>query len=746
MLTRTYRIADKCGVVLFKSSAVLFELILEAVAFLWGGVLALLRVGARIVWFVLRPIIALFAGLFALVFGGARRTAKAAVRGGSTAMARRAARIEIDSTVLEDPLKGQNRSLSGLIVVLLAVLVGVVLWATGQTRGTGETPLAVGIAAANASDPNALFAVTVTSALIPTAQPSATALPALLNVRGAIVYAARESGQTDLFAVPIGSRATIRLSNDPADDRDPAWSPDGRQIAFASRRDGNWELYLFDVAGDSTRRLTTDLAYQGAPSWSSDGQYLVYEGYIGGDLGLYVLRTEGDPTPIAVPGAANSSAPDYAPSWSPDGRRIAFVSLRDGNQDVYVYSLDDQSIVNLTNTPERAEDHPAWSPDGAWIAYSALDIGQEKLFVSAVDDPNTSTQVINLGRAPAWSSDGATLAGVIDSIDGAQIVVNPFTSSGTAAVLPAPARTLHLSWTGQPLPSAVIEGGGVPPAFAEPLYIEAVEQRTGDPAYRLNTLSGVQVEQALLNDQVNDSYIALREAVNTQVGIDVLGRIDDAFWQIDRPPEPGVPRQGNWLLTGRAFALMRSGIFGFPPPLEIVREDIGVETYWRVYARVSEDAQSGQLGEPLRTLPWDFAARTSGDVVAYDQGGRLKTEIPTGYYVDLTAIGVEYGWMRAPAGRDWRANAETINYWLFEKRDGISWFAAMRELYTEAQMGGFVPTATRAVGATSIPAPTLEIRPSIVPVTVAPVVATDAPLEIAPTDAAPVTPLGELAG
>ena len=147
-------------------------------------------------------------------------------------------------------------------------------------------------------------------------------------------------------------------------------------------------------------------------------------------------------------------------------------------------------------------------------------------------------------------------------------------------------------------------------------------------------------------------------------------------------------------MTGRAFSITRNAIVGFPPPMEVVREDIGVDTYWRVYVRVSDDAQSGQLGEPLRHLPWDFASRTAGDVQAYDQGGSCATEVPEGYYVDFTQIAADYGWSRVPAGRDWRANSNTINYWSFQKRDGLSWFEAMREIYTEGQLGSFVPTVT----------------------------------------------------
>jgi TolB protein len=197
--------------------------------------------------------------------------------------------------------------------------------------------------------------------------------------------------------------------------------------------------------------------------------------------------------------------------------------------------------------------------------------------------------------------------------------------------------------------------------------------------------------QAYLSPKVNDSFDALRHRILNAAGWDFLGQIDDAYWGLDHLPDAGEERR-NWYMTGRAFGITRNLIAGFPAQLELVREDLDVDTYWHVYVRVTEDAQNGELGEPLRRMPWDMLSR-NGDVQAYDQGGRLKSAVPTGYYVDFTQLAEDYGWGRVPAGSDWRANVNSINYWLFEKRDGLDWYSAMRELYTDAQLGGFAPTA-----------------------------------------------------
>jgi TolB protein len=66
---------------------------------------------------------------------------------------------------------------------------------------------------------------------------------------------------------PDGSSA-LRLTFDPAEDIDPAWSPDGTQITFASNRDGNWEIYVMNVDGSEQTNLTKHPANDRQPAWS----------------------------------------------------------------------------------------------------------------------------------------------------------------------------------------------------------------------------------------------------------------------------------------------------------------------------------------------------------------------------------------------------------------------------------------------------------------------------------------------
>jgi Tol biopolymer transport system component len=525
--------------------------------------------------------------------------------------------------------------------------------------------------------------------------PTATQLPDVLEVRGSLAFVARERGQDDIWVVPVGGAQPIRLINSPEDDRDPAWSPDGLRLAFASRRNGNWDIFYYDLLTGETTQLTFGLSFQARPVWSPDGTLVAYESYQPGNLDIFVTSIDGTVEPQQLP--SSTDAAEFSPAWAPDpGRRIAYTAWVDGNQDIFVFDLDSRQALNVTNTPDLNEDYAAWSPDGRMLAYSAVDGGIEKVFVRSYEDRNAPAQVFRRGRMPFWSPDGAALVFAVETPQSTQFVVEAFGGGGVATSLTAinlPAS--RPVWTEAPLPAALVNAGSAE-LNADPLYVEQVEGTGGDPPYRLGTITNLTNPELIanLNERVNDSFNALRQRVLQAAGLDFLGELDAALWDLNRRPQPGEPNR-NWHRTGRAFSFNRDLLLaGFPRPIEIVREDTDLDTFWRVYVRVEDDAQSGQLGEPLRDIPWEFVDATSGDVEAYDRGGRLKPAIPPGYYVDVTQLALDYGWLWFPAGDDWRANVNTINYWMFYKPDGLSWYDAMRELYTVGELGGFNPTPT----------------------------------------------------
>jgi TolB protein len=105
---------------------------------------------------------------------------------------------------------------------------------------------------------------------------------------------------------------------------------------------------------------------------------------------------------------------------------------------------------------------------------------------------------------------------------------------------------------------------------------------------------------------------------------------------------------------------------------------VGNATYWRVFLRAAE--QDGSLGEPLRALPWDLSARDDGGR-AEVEGGAPVERMPSGYYVDFTALARDYGWERVPSLWRWRHFWPDILWWEYRKNSDLTWWPCMLEIF-----------------------------------------------------------------
>jgi TolB protein len=546
------------------------------------------------------------------------------------------------------------------------------------------TVLALATQLANPATPSATFSPADTAAPLPTRT----------TLSGTILYTARTGARSHLWAVAQGDPTPIQITGGPFDDREAAISPDGRQVAFASNRLGGWDLFLLDLATGDTRQLTDTAAFEGDPTWSPDGVWLAYESYAGEDLDIWVLRVGGGEAPIQLTDAPSM---DASPTWDPGGRRVAFISDRDGLPDVFVANLDDpnERYLNLTRTPLVAEADPAFSPDGESIAYSGRGNGLDFVYVASIEGAHDPREV-GLGRNPQWSPTGDALGAILPSAQTSHFVLYPLVATEVTSVgFPAVHGILDLTWA----PGSPPEGSGwlpAPMAAAPPTAV--AEGRAS-----LVLLSGVDAPTAMLSDRVAQAFLALRERAAQDVGWDVLGTLEYAFVGINAPLPPGFA-YNDWLYTGRGFALdsraLASGL------LEVVREDFGAETFWRVYVKASP--QDGSVGEPLRVRSWDFSTRYTGDPTTYDRGGSLKAALPEGYYVDLTQLAADFGFERVPAMSNWRTYFQGARYNEFARTDGLTWLEAMMEVYPPEAI--VTPTAyqtpTSTPTRTPIPTPT----------------------------------------
>ena len=96
----------------------------------------------------------------------------------------------------------------------------------------------------------------------------------------------------------------------------------------------------------------------------------------------------------------NSPQRDETPAWSPDGSKIAFTSVRDGNDEIYVMDFDGTDQIRLTTNP-GFDGHPAWSPDGSKIVFASFRLGNYDIYVMNADGSNP----VRLTTNPAMDID-----------------------------------------------------------------------------------------------------------------------------------------------------------------------------------------------------------------------------------------------------------------------------------------------------------------------------------------------------
>ncbi len=150
----------------------------------------------------------------------------------------------------------------------------------------------------------------------------------------------------EIYVLDLQTGTYRNITNDPADDEHPSWSPDGSRLIFASSRQGGG---VFVMAADGSG--VTRLASGASPDWSPDGSRIVY----GLDGEIFTMNADGSgQTQLTV-----SPGRDISPNWSPDGSMIVFDSERDGNEEIYVMNADGSNQTRLTNDPGY-DVNPAW--------------------------------------------------------------------------------------------------------------------------------------------------------------------------------------------------------------------------------------------------------------------------------------------------------------------------------------------------------------------------------------------------
>lgn len=147
------------------------------------------------------------------------------------------------------------------------------------------------------------------------------------------------------------------------EDQLPTFSPDSNEVLFLSRRTGSRQSQLYKASANQEKPEAQFILEGEYPTWHPNGT-VVFKGWETSGIGLRVAT--GDT--MTEHESLTDFDGDTAPSISPDGKRVAFMSNRNDNWDIYVVNIDGSGLTRLT-TDDARDGLPTWSPDGKAIAF-----------------------------------------------------------------------------------------------------------------------------------------------------------------------------------------------------------------------------------------------------------------------------------------------------------------------------------------------------------------------------------------
>jgi tricorn protease len=213
----------------------------------------------------------------------------------------------------------------------------------------------------------------------------------------------------DIWVYDFTTKKTENITNNPAQDIIPMWH--GNKIYFVSDRTGTMNLFVYNTATKATKQLTTydnyDIKF---PSIGDNA--IVYEN--GGYIYKFDLATEkAEKVPISINedfdsgrgGLISVSKNIDSYEISPDGNRALF----NARGDIFTVPAKNGPTRNLTNTPGVHDRNPKWSPDGKWIAYISDKSGEDEIYIVAQDGSSEAKQLTSNGETYKytlyWSPD-----------------------------------------------------------------------------------------------------------------------------------------------------------------------------------------------------------------------------------------------------------------------------------------------------------------------------------------------------
>jgi tricorn protease len=226
-------------------------------------------------------------------------------------------------------------------------------------------------------------------------------------------YAGGQANQ--LYIFDLETYEAKKITDSERASRDPMWI--GNTIFFNSDRDGKFNLYAYDITGGRTAQVTFFKDWEVRWPSSDRKNRIVYER--NGQLEVFDIKTrKSTAISITVPDDGVARRPSRVSaanliedaSLSPKGERILFAA----RGDVFSTPVEKGPTRNLTHSPGAHDKAPRWSPDGSRVAFISDRSGEEEIWMAPQDGLKEPEEITKDGKAmryaPEWSADGKRLA------------------------------------------------------------------------------------------------------------------------------------------------------------------------------------------------------------------------------------------------------------------------------------------------------------------------------------------------
>jgi Tol biopolymer transport system component len=291
---------------------------------------------------------------------------------------------------------------------------------------------------------------------------------------GPVDPALRSNPNSRIWAVSVATGERRQVTKEDA--IQPNWSPDGNRIAYGGRRNrAQRDIWTIPAGGGEPTEVTNDPAVEGSPVWSPDGKYLYFASDRAGSMNLWRVPIEEQTGKVLGPAEAVTTPSPYSAqlSFSLDGRRMAYSQiLSRGNLQQVGFDPDKETVTGQPvwiTQGSRWANTPNLSPDGEWLAFDSQRGKQEDLFVIRRDGTSLRqlTDDLHKDRQPRWSPDGKRIAFFSDRTGKWEVWMINSDGSGLKQLTYAPGGASNPQWSPDGTHLVYRNLGGASPSIIE---------------------------------------------------------------------------------------------------------------------------------------------------------------------------------------------------------------------------------------------------------------------------------------